>query len=47
MLKEAIEKIKEMAIEGDKIQTIVIDRCVYAKDPKGYLVKISPEDQTV
>lgn len=44
MLKEAIEKIKEMAIEGDKIQTIVIDRCVYAKDPKGYLVKISPEE---
>lgn len=44
MLKEAIEKIKEMAIEGDKIQTIVIDRCVYAKDPKGYLVKIAPEE---
>lgn len=44
MLKEAIEKIKEMAIEGDMIQTTVIDRYVYAKDPKGYLVKIAPEE---
>lgn len=44
MLKEAIEKIKEMAIEGNMIQTTVIDRYVYAKDPKGYLVKIAPEE---
>lgn len=42
MLKEAIEKIKEMAIEGNKIQTTVIDRNVYAKDAKGQLVMIAP-----
>lgn len=44
MLKEAIEKIREMAQNEDRIQTVIIDRKVYARNASGDLVYIADEE---
>lgn len=44
MLKEAIEKIREMAKNEDDIQTVIIDRKVYARNASGDLVYIADEE---
>lgn len=44
MLREAIEKIRQMALEGAEIQTVEIDEWIYSKDEKGNLIKIAKED---
>ena len=44
MLKEAIEKIREMAINEAKIQTVTIDGYVYAKNKDGEVNRLCEED---
>ena len=44
MLKAAIEKIREMAKNEDCIQTVIIDRKVYARNASGDLVYIANEE---
>lgn len=44
MLKEAIEKIREMAQNEDRIETVIIDRKVYARNSSGDLVYIADEE---
>ena len=43
MLKEAIKEIKEMAVEGSKINYTIIDHKVYTKDKNGELVYVCEE----
>ena len=44
MLKEAIEKIRQMALDGAEIKTIEIDDWIYSKNEKGDLVKVAEKD---
>ena len=44
MLKEAIEKIRQMALDGAEIKTIEIDDWIYSKDEKGGLVAVAEKD---
>ncbi len=45
MLKEAIEKIREMALDGAEINTIEIDDKVYARNKEGNLAVLCVRDE--
>ena len=44
MLKEAIEKIRQMALDGAEIKVIEIDGWIYSKDEKCGLVAVAEKD---